>query len=619
MQNVLTIPVQKTGTEHSLSVSLGALAALAIFTLALVLRLVNLDTVPMSVRETADALAALRAVWPQTPGDPLASSSAAVFLAQATGFTAFGSGAFAARFGTALAGAFVVVAPLLFQRRLGASWSFAFSVALLLSPTLLLASRSSSADVWALAFAVLTLYAFWRWEEVRRPAWAIAGSVAGASLTMLAGWSGLVLALVLLASFGLARWWGRNDQRFAFDEPATPPRGGLLAGFPWLAALALSALTVTIAGTAFMLYPAGLDSVAAAIGGLLTTFAPLSGPLPAYALQVAVFYESAAWLLGIAAALILWRRGALGPAERFLSLWLTLGAIVSLLFITGPAQALWMAVPMAGLAARLIVELLRADERAGSWIPYSARWISAAVAVLLLFIFTLAFQSFARALAAAPAGDLSAAPIDPASLILMGVMALFSAVMLVLGANLWDWRTVLTGAGLALALFGGVASLGAGWHAAVPNADDPVEPWHFTATATDTSLIADTLRQLQDRQSGGLPVLPIAVQGAQDGVLAWLVRDYPNATFVRDAREAAGAEVLLSDSAAAPELGGAYVGQDFTLIRLWSPRVLGVAQFPAWWTQRVIGPAERATILSSPATLWVRQDVYDGVEPPGRG
>jgi hypothetical protein len=619
MQNVLTTPVHNTATERGLSVSLGALAALAIFALALVLRLVNLDTVPMSVRETPDALAALRAVWPQTPGDPLASSSAALFLAQATGFTSFGSGAFAARFVTALAGALVVMSPLLFQRRIGASWSFAFSAALLLSPTLLLASRASSADVWALAFAALMLYAFWRWEAVRRPAWAIAGSAAGAALTVLAGWGGLVLALILLASFGLSRWWGRNDQRFTFDEPAITPGRSLLTGFPWLAALALAALTVTVAGTAFMLYPAGLDSVAAAIGGVATHFAPLGGALPAYALQVSIFYETAAWLLGLGCAWILWRRGALGPAERFLLVWLALGALVSLLFLTEPAQALWMGVPIAGLAARLIVELLRADERAGSWIPYSARWISAAVAVLLLFIFTLAFQSFARALAAAPAGDLSAAPIDPASLILMGVMALFSAVMLVLGANLWDWRTVLTGAGLALALFGGVASLGAGWHAAVPNADDPVEPWHYTATATDTALIADTLRQLQDRQSGGLPVMPIAVQGAQDGVLAWLVRDYRNATFVRDAREAAGAEVFLSESAVAPELGGAYVGQDFTLTRAWSPRVLGVAQIPAWWTQRVVGPSQRATIFSSPATLWVRQDVYDGVEPPGRG
>lgn len=608
----------KTDSEtRDLSISLGALVALGIFALALVLRLVNLDSVPMSVRETPDALAALRAVWPQTPGDSLASSSAAVFLAQALGFTALGSGAGAARLITALLGAFLVVSPLLFQHKLGRGWSFAFSLTLLFSPTLLLASRSSSADVWGLAFAVLMLAAFWQWESTRRPGWGIASTTAGAALALLTGWSGLVLTLIFVAALGAARLWDRRADRFAFEiEEPRPPQ---LRAFPWLSALVIAGLAVTVTATAFMLYPAGLESVAAAVGGLFTRFAPLSGAQPASALQVSVFYETAAWALGITAALILARRGVLGLAERFLIAWLALGVLASLLFNAEPPQALWTSVPLAGLTARLIVELLRADERAGSWIPYPARWISAAVAGLLLFIFTLAFQSFARALATAPGGDLAAAPIDPASLILMGVMALFAAVVLVLGANLWDSRTVFTGAGLALAVFGGAASLGAGWHAASFNAADPVEPWHTTATSSDTALISDTLRQLQDRQSGGLPLLPISVQGAQDGVLAWLVRDYRNAVFVRDAREAAGAGVFLSDSAIEPELGGAYVGQGFTLTRTWSSQALGLAQIPAWWAQRVAGPMARASTITAPATLWVRQDVYDGVERPGRG
>lgn len=621
MENVLTkSPVNEhADADTGLSISFGALAALGIFVLALVLRLADLNIIPMGVRETPDALSALRAVWPQTPGDPLAASSTAVFLAQAAGFTALGSSAFAARFVTALAGALVVLSPLLFQRKLGTSWSFALCVALAFSPTLLLASRASSADVWGLGLAALALYSFWRWSETRRPAWAIGGSAAGASLALLTGWSGLVLAAILLVSAWLAGLWERRADRFTFEGAEEDAPVPLLKAFPWLGALVISGLTITVAATAFMLYPAGLDSVAAALGGVVTHFAPLAGPLPAYALQVSLFYETTAWVLGITMALVLWRRGLLGPAERFLIVWLALGLVASLLFTAGPEQALWLSVPLAGLAARLIVELLRAADRAGSWIPYSARLISALVAAALLFIFTLAFQSFARALANAPAGDLASAPIDPASIILMGVMALFAGVVLVLGANLWDRRTVLDGAGLALVLFGGFASLGAGWNAAVPNAPDPVEPWHYAASSNDTILLSATLRELQDRQSSGFPSLPIAVQAAQDGELAWLVRDYRNATFVRDAREAAGAEVFLSDSAAVPDLGGAYVGQDFALTKSWSPRVLGLYQIPAWWSQRVVGPAARATTLISPATLWVRQDVYDGVDPNVRG
>ncbi len=616
MQNVMTTndSHEAHATDSGWSLSYGALAAIGLFALALVLRLMALDAVPVSVRETPDALAALRAVWPATPGESQASSSVAVFLAQAAGFTAWGSSALAARLLTALAGAVLVLTPLLFQRRLGASWAFAFSLALAFSPTLLLASRDSSADVWALLLVMVALWAFMRWRDEHHAPWAVFGSAAGASAALLTGWSGVVLTgIVLLAAMLTVR---RSPAPLAEGEEEAGREPGR---FPWLAALVASAGAVAIASTAFMLYPAGLDSVAAAVGGVIERFGLLAGPVPVHGLVASAFYETTAWLLGLAAFALLARRGQAGPVERFLMVWLMLAVIASLLFATGPAQSLWMSVPLAGLAGRLLVELLRADDRPGSWIPYHARWLVALVGGALLFIFAQAFQSFARSLAQAPAGDLGSAPIEPTSIILMAVIALFAAVVFVLGMNLWDRRTVWAGVGLAVVVFGGFASLGAGWHAAVPNAADPVEPWHLTATDPDTILLSGTLEQLSDRQTGGLPLLPVAVQGAQDGVLAWLVRDYRNAAFVEDAREAAGAEVFLTEYAGAPELGSAYVGQDFTLTRTWAPGALSLSQIPAWWAQRMVYPGARAATLFTTGSLFVRQDIYDGVEPGERG
>ena len=596
------------------SVSYGALAVIGLFALALVLRVAVLDAVPMSVRETPNALAALRAVWPNTPGDPLTSDSVAVFLAQAIGFSALGSSALAARLITALAGAALVLTPLLFQRRLGASWAFAFSLALAFSPTLLLASRDSSPDIWALLLVVLALWAFGRFRETQRAAWAVFACASGASAALLAGWSGLLLVIIVGVA-ALLTLRERPAPLAEGEEEADRPR----TPFPWLLALIVSAATVAIAATAFMLYPAGLDSVAAAVGGVVERFAPFGGPVPLHALLASVFYETTAWFLGLIAFAWLARRGLAGPVERFLIVWLGLGALATLLFATGPEQSLWMSVPLAGLVARLLVELLRADDRPGSWIPYHARLVTALVAMALFFIFTLAFQSFARALAQAPAGDVAAAPIEPTSLILMAVIALFGLVVFVLGSSLWDRETVLSGVGLAVVVFGGIASLGAGWHAATYNMADPVEPWHFTATNSDTVLLSDTLKELSDRQTGGLPLLPLVVQAPQDGVLAWVVRDYRETVFVQDAREAAGAEIFLTENANSPELGGAYVGQNFVVTRSWSPAALTLNQVPAWWAQRLVYPGARAAALTTVGSLYVRQDIYDGVTPGERG
>lgn len=616
MQNVISGEAQTTRPAAlGWSISYGALAAIGLFVLALALRLIALEAIPMAVRETPDALAALRAVAPHTPGDPLTASSTAVFLAQAAAFMTLGSGEFAARFLTALAGACLVLTPLLFQRRLGASWAFAFSLALACSPTLLLASRESAPLIWALLLIAVGLWSLMRARESRRTLDAVGGVTALVAAALLTGWGGLVLVIIVLVAALLTL----RQPPSTLAEPETGAPDGESPPFPWAAALLASFGVVAVASTAFMLYPAGLNSVAAAVGGVIEHFAPLGGPVPLHALLASVYYETAAWLIGLAGYVILARRGQAGPIERFLIVWLELGVLASLLFATGPQQALWISLPLAGLAGRLLVELLRADDRPGSWIPYRARFLSALIAGALLLIFTLAFQAFARGLALAPTGQIAAAPLDATSVILMTVMALFAAVVAVLGISLWDRQTVWAGIGLAAVIFGGAASLGAGWHAAVANAEDPAEPWHFTATDNDTILLSATLKQLQDRQSGGLPELPIAVQAPQDGILAWIVRDYRYAEFVQDARQAAGAEVFLTETTNQPELGAAYVGQEFILTRTWSPGALYLNEIPVWWAQHRVYPMARAATLQTLGRLWVRQDIYDGVGPNERG
>ena len=114
----------------------------------------------------------------------------------------------------------------------------------------------------------------------------------------------------------------------------------------------------------------------------------------------------------------------------------------------------------------------------------------------------------------------------------------------------------VAGLGLGLAIFGGLTSLGAGWNAAVTNADAPVVFWHMTATHGDTALLRQTLFDVADRQSGGLPAMPVTVIAPQDGIVAWLLRDFTHADFIDNVGDAAGDEVvLLPGSVQQPELG----------------------------------------------------------------
>ena len=99
---------------------------------------------------------------------------------------------------------------------------------------------------------------------------------------------------------------------------------------------------------------------------------------------------------------------------------------------------------------------------------------------------------------------------------------------------------------------------------------------------------------------------------SRDGLVAWLLRDYPQARFAPVAAQAKGQSIVLmaDDEAQAAQLQGDYVGQRFVLRRSWSLADASSWDLPAWWTQslRREGSQSRADALM----LWLRQDVYDG-------
>jgi hypothetical protein len=273
-----------------------------------------------------------------------------------------------------------------------------------------------------------------------------------------------------------------------------------------------------------------------------------------------------------------------------------------------------MTVPLAGLAASAMVRLFAPDEDITYLAaPYWARWVIAASLVAVLGVFTLAFQSLARALVQAPEGALTAVAPEPDSIVLILVSVMFMLIGFFLFASLWGNRTSWQGIGLGLAIFLLITSLGSGWNAAVTQAQNPAEYWHTRATHSDTVLLRRTLFEVSERISGAFPAMPVAVVAPEDGVLAWLLRDYENTEYLTDPNDALGREVvLLPATFESPEFDQGYVGQDFTITRSWDVSTLYPIDLPALWTQR---RARVGWTGEDRIVLWLRADVYMGYDP----
>lgn len=602
------------------------LVYLALIGAALALRLGGLGDAPMSITEIPQALAAWRAVTPQAPGDALLTSSPLLLLVQGASFTSLGGSEFAARLVIAVLGSVLVAAPLLFRRQLGVSVAFLFSLLLAFSPVMLVSARFSSPVVFSAALAVVLLWAAERYLHTRSGAHGVAAVVAVAALVLLSEPGGPVLAVVLGAAALIARRWQQAaDHQHSFDfeddgpRASTPPAPP--APFPWALAGAIAALVVFLVATVLMLYPSGLSNIGELLSGTVRGFLERAPLRPAaFPLTTALFYEPFIIGLGVAGAVVLWRRDALTQSDRFLCAWALAGAVAAALFGGGePAHALWLMLPITGLAARLAAEVLRPDSGPRGWdIPYFMRFLAAGIGLAVLLIFTFALQAVSRDLTLASGGQLATAPVDPGSMILLLVAALLIVISAFLGASLLDWRTVLRAAALALLVFGALTSLGAGWRAAVTQVESPYEFWHPVATDRDTQLVSASLDDLDDRQSRGFTLMPLAVMSRQDALSAWLTRAYANARFITDPFEARGDAVVMIESNIVPDLGGPYVGQDFTVLRAWPHSALPLTDVLAWWTQGRVSLSALTAEQITTAYLWVRQDVWQGTDDPYR-
>jgi len=644
-----------SGAENSVSaptISIEALAYVGLALVALLLRVSDLDIVSVSDHEAEGALHAWHTLEDDAPGAFIVSSSPLTYLSQLAMFSLLGASEFALRIGAAVAGTAFAFSPLLFRESLGKTRTYIWAVLLSLLTVPTVMSRTADGSAFMMLFSVFAIWMIRRYWYSRRQSdawWAIACVT---FMALLSSPSGIPLLAVMLMAGWLAVW------RTALSAPQ---RLGLpgddilqlavkrLRDFPIARATFVPILIVFLTSTAFMLNPSGLRTVSqlinAAISGL-TQNNSLDGTRLSF---VSLFaYEPLLIIYALGGAWLLWKKGDITYVDRFAAAWAAIGAIGLLIYPGAkPTDAMWVVLPLTLLASygitqlmvdRRVVILWAADEDdAAESALYSPRyrwvkWAISAGVFMFLLILAVQFMQVARLLLELPAsttfGQLFSLLLEPSQTRLlhgMGLLLITSIIALIvflLTANFWGLGTCLQGVGLGFFWMMLVSGLGGAWSASVADTANPRDLWRQRAVSDDAYLLRETLFELADRDTSGFPLLEIILVRDEDGIVqddglvAWLLRDFPNARFVNITAEAAGEEIVLTaqNEEQTDALRGDYVGQRFLLRRTWSFVDLGLWDLPAWWSQ---GRLRESILKEEHVMLWLRQDIYDGI-PAGQ-
>ena len=624
-----------------------AYASLAL--LALVLRVAALDAVPLSEAEAEMSLHAWHTVEDDAPGIAAIASSPLSYNLQILTFSTLGASEFSARIGSALAGIALSFSPLLFRGDFGQTRTFIWCALLSVLTVPVASARAGDGTTFLLLFAVLAVWMIRRYWYSHKLRDAMMAIVFVSFMTLLSSPAGIPLLLILAISGWLAVW------RTALSAPQRLDLPGddilqlavkRLRAFPFGNIILLPILVTLLAGTMFMLNPAGLRTVGQLLSSAGNGFSQSASPdglqlgfiaLASYEPLLIIFAVGGAWLL--------WKKGDVTYIDRFAAAWAVVGALGLLLYKGAtPADAMWLIVPLTLLASYGITQLMvdrrvvvlwasgSDDDVANETELYSTRywwvkWVLSAGVLFFLIILSVQLAQVARLMLNLPPGtgfaELFALLMESAhvrllqGIGLLTITAIISLIVFLLVANFWGLGTTLQGLGLGFLWLMLASGIGGAWQASVAAAGAPDGLWRQGAVTDEAELLRTTLFELADRETSGFPLLELTIVKdsgdilSEGGLIAWLTRDFPNARFVNAAEEAAGAQiVLLAEGADGEALAGNYVGQRFVLQRSWSLNQAGIWDLAAWWTQRRV---RDASFQTEAVMLWLRQDVYDGI------
>lgn len=597
--------------------------------LAFVLRLSHLGSAPLSLAEAREALAAWRFVSASSfaPAQPV---SAAWFSLTSLVFALFGSSEFWARFWPMAAGVALVFTPLIFRRELGRSAALAASALLAISPVMLAASRTADGATLAALSLMMVIAGVRRFADRSGGRGIIAAGIGlgvgladGPRFVSAVAVSLLALVLIVFAKPDAAReirkWWAAlRSQSRQF--------------------LSATGITFVLIASAALFYPSGLSAAGAAFPRWLSSWISPTAARPAWlTLQTLAVYEPLAVVMGVGGLYVAflsgyWKTlasrvqyvfaarepemepamayaggGAADAPWREIATVLGAAAIGALLFGVvyvgrDTSDALWVALPLAMLAGKVVVETFSGEWFEGEWETVVSQ--AAVLFVMIVFVF-FNLGAYSRGAVLLPN-----APQD-LNLYLAGGVALLGLVVTILFAAGWSRLSAVRGAALALGAAMTIGTLGAGLGLTQWRAGSAGELWAPTVTAPNIDLMMGTIQDISQRATGERHELQIAVvdpnSDDRDGLLGWKLRSFPNAQFVESLAAAGNSPLVITDSSVSdPALGSAYVGAHFAVQERALQADAAARDLIGWWLYR-----KWPTEFSRTVDVWVRTDVHN--------
>ncbi len=598
MENLDLKPRPVLTVEHALY--------LALFALALSLRLFQLNAHPLNDAEAREALSVFRLLHGQAAA--ILPHSPAYFFFTYFSFLLFDASNATARLAPALFGAGLVFLPLFFRDHLGRAGALTAGGLLAVSAGLLAASRSADGAVIALFALGLSLGALRRCLATASSVWLV--TCAAALGLGLASGAAFLTGLSILAVTALVMTWLHPDEREAVGAAWAKVRE---QGLTFFIALGVTLGVVTTVG---LVYRSGLGALAGSEQAWLAGFAPTTaGRAPLTLWVFLLVYEPLPLVFGLVGAALAFRRGHRFGQWLF---WFFLVAQAFAMVYSGRSlfDLIWIITPLAALAGWALVEIVR-----GAWAADREAWPLAAaqagVVVALLGFAALQLAEFVEALRQNPdlaqsrftfSGLTTEAPAAAHVYLALTAVGLAFVVSYLFGLG-WSPHAARLGLTLSGAAALLAVSVGAGWGLTQLRPTSPVELWWEQPVSDDLNRLMETLGNVSNYSVGNAHDMQVTVQASPDGALGWALRDFPHAVFVAELDPLVDSPAVVAPASPTgeqnPTLGSTYVGQGFAFRSVWSPAGLTWPQQVAWLTFR----RTPAPVPAEQVILWVRQDV----------
>lgn len=536
--------------------------------IAALLRLHDLDALPLSSAEAVQALAPFQFISPKH--DTVAIGSPAYFSLSLLIQSVFGFNDVSARIVPAFFGIATVSALWALRHLIGTVAVLIASILLALSPLHTAISRTAGGDAIALFCIVLLLATLTNTGLPDRRRWTTIGAAAGLGLAS----SPLFFSGVLVLAVAIVATQNNNE-----NAPALVPSRSLLqhAGIA-------CAITFLGSATLFLWVPAGIGATANLFSAWFAQIgfgAPIGQPL-----LIAARYELFALLAGNIALLSLIVRPT--RVTGLLASMLLIGLIVStLMHQNGPTVLLWI-VPL------YLALGIAYDRLLSRW--QDQRLLVAAAAMSMWGIITLVnVGRFTRTSASLSLSSANLSPLLIAALI-------FCAIGFAILIFAQETGILIAATLLGLLSTWCYVAWGTAWSLTHESGNDAREYWVSEGTDQDIRLLRNTLEESSYQLTSARETLEI-VSSVETPALEWYLRDFASVSFNPNTPRSS-ADAIIVPEGIIPSLTGLYGEASFDLATTATVRAndISALQHVRWWFfQEAPFPAGKQRI-----TVWLR-------------